>query len=242
MRGATYTRYELLRTFRSSRFLFFSLGFPLLLFFMIAGPNRHERVADVPLPLYFMTGMAAWGSMMAVVSTGARISGERAVGWNRQLRITPLRVPVYFGAKVITGYAMALFSILLLYIAGLTLGVRLSAGEWLTMTALILVGLVPFTALGVLLGHMLTPDAIGPAMGGITSLFALLGGVWGPISDRGVMRSISQSLPSYWLVRSGGSALAGGLWPARGFVVVALWSVVLGRLAARAYRRDTQRV
>ena len=34
------------------------------------------------------------------------------------------------------------------------------------MTGLILVGLVPFAALGILLGHMLTPDSIGPAMGG----------------------------------------------------------------------------
>ena len=37
-----YTRYELLRTFRNRRFFLFSLGFPLVLYFLIAGPNRHE--------------------------------------------------------------------------------------------------------------------------------------------------------------------------------------------------------
>ena len=38
-----YTRYELLRTLRNRRFFFFSLGFPLVLYFLIAGPNRHEH-------------------------------------------------------------------------------------------------------------------------------------------------------------------------------------------------------
>jgi ABC-2 type transport system permease protein len=239
--AATYTRYELLRTFRSTRFFIFSLVFPLLLFYLIAGSNRHEQVQGIPLPLYFMTGMAAWGSMMAVVSTGARISGERQTGWNRQLRITPLRVSAYFRAKVLTGYVMALISIALLYGAGLTLGVHLTAGKWLVMTGLILVGLIPFNVLGILLGHLLSTDAIGPAMGGIVSLFALLGGVWGPLGDTGVLHDVSQSLPSYWLVQAGRSALGGELWPARGWLVIALWTAVLGRLATRAYRRDTQR-
>lgn len=239
--AATYTRYELLRTLRSTRFFLFSLVFPLLLFYMIAGGSRHQKVQGIPLPLYFMTGMAAWGSMMAVVSTGARISGERQTGWNRQLRITPLRVSAYFRAKVLTGYLMAMLSIFLLYAAGLTLGVHLAAGKWVAMTVLILIGLIPFNVLGILLGHLLSTDAIGPAMGGIVSLFALLGGVWGPLGDQGFMHDVSQSLPSYWLVQAGRSALGGELWPGRGWLVVGLWTLGLFRLAARAYRRDTQR-
>jgi ABC-2 type transport system permease protein len=239
--AATYTRYELLRTLRSTRFFAFSLGFPLVLFYLLAAGNRHARVQGVPLPLYFMTGMAAWGAMMSVVSTGARIAGERQTGWNRQLRITPLTVSAYFRAKILTGYMMALFSIALLYGAGLTLGVHLAAGKWAAMTALILVGLVPFNALGILLGHLLSTDAIGPAMGGIVSLFALLGGVWGPLGDKGFMHNVSQILPSYWLVQAGRTALGGVLWPGRGWLVVGLWTLALARLAARAYRRDTQR-
>ena len=50
------------------------------------------------------------------------------------------------------------------------------------MTGLILVGLIPFAALGIMLGHLLTPDSIGPAMGGGIALLALIGGTWGPIA------------------------------------------------------------
>jgi hypothetical protein len=42
MTALAYTRFELRRTLRSVRLLVFSLGFPLILFFAIAGPGRHE--------------------------------------------------------------------------------------------------------------------------------------------------------------------------------------------------------
>ena len=53
-----------MRTFRNWRFLLFSLGFPLILFLIIAGSNRHAPLDGVPFPLYYMTGMATWGAMI----------------------------------------------------------------------------------------------------------------------------------------------------------------------------------
>jgi ABC-2 type transport system permease protein len=241
MTATTYVRYELLRTFRSVRFFVFSLAFPLVLFLLVAGPNRHEQLDGAPFAVYYLTGMVAWGTMAAVVACGARIAGERSVGWNRQLRITPLKVPAYFAAKVLCGYAMAVISIVLLDVAAAAIGVRLSVGEWAAMTAMVLVGLIPFAALGVLMGHVLTIDSIGPAMGGATALFALLGGAWGPLASGGFLRNLSEAIPSYWLVQAGKLALGGGAWPLKGWLVLAVWTAVLGRLAMRAYRQDTAR-
>src|ERR1700760_2150179 len=146
-----------------------------------------------------MVGLASVGTMTAVMSSGARIAAERSVGWNRQLRLTPLSPRQYFRAKIATAYAMAATSLALLYISGTILGVRLSADRWLSMTGLILVALIPFAALGVLGGHLLTADSIGPAMGGSTALFAFLGGTWYPIPAHGALHAISYCLPSYWL-------------------------------------------
>jgi ABC-2 type transport system permease protein len=238
---ATYTRFELLRAVRNIRFFAFSLVFPLVLFFMVAGANRHEQIDGVSFPLYYMTGMAAWGTMAAVIAGGARIAAERSIGWNRQLRVTPLTTRAYFQAKVLTGYTVAAVSIVLLYAAGVSLGVRLPADRWVLMTLMLLIGLVPFAALGIWLGHTITAESIGPAMGGVTSIFALLGGAWGPVASGGALRTVSELLPSYWLVQAGHVALDQGIWPARGWLVVAVWTVALARLAARAWQRDTQR-
>ena len=240
----TYLRYEVLRTLRNRRFFFLSLGFPLVLYFLIATPNRNESDlghTGLSAPLYFMVGLAAFGAMNAMLSSGARIAGERAVGWNRQLRITPLPVRTYFRAKVVTGYMMAGLTLVGLYLSGVALGVSLTGSEWARMTALILVGLLPFAALGIVLGHLLTPDSIGPAMGGLTALFAILGGTWFPITG-GVMKTVGESLPSYWLVQASHVALGGRGWTSTGWVVIAIWTVGAVMLARWAYRRDTKRV
>ena len=242
MTHSTYLRYELIRTFRNRRFLIFSLGFPLILFFIIGGTNRNARLDGISFPLYYMTGMAAWGSMTAVIASGARIAAERQIGWTRQMRITPLPTSAYFRAKVLGGYLMALLSLVVLYLAGTSLGVRLTAGQWLTMTALILIGLIPFAVLGIMLGHLLAVDSMGPAMGGITTLFALLGGAWGPLATGGLLLTVVKCLPSYWLVQAAKTALGSGGWPpAQAWIVIAAWTVGLAVLAGRVYQRDTAR-
>jgi ABC-2 type transport system permease protein len=239
-----YTRYELLRALRNRRFFIFSLAFPLLLYLVIAVPNRGEQdVGDtgVSAPLYFMVGLVAFAGMVAVLASGARIAAERTAGWNRQLRLTPLSTRAYFRTKVITAYLSALLGIVLLYVAGIALGVRLSAGEWLEMTGLVLLGLLPFAALGVLLGHLLTADSVGPASGATIGVFALLGGVWFPLGS-GVLGDIGRWLPSYWLVQASRVSLGESGWGYRGWIVVAVWTLAASALAARAYRRDTKRV
>jgi ABC-2 type transport system permease protein len=238
----TYLRYELLRTVRNTRFFIFSLIFPLILFYVVAGANKSLTLGGIPFPTYYLAGMISWGTMAAVLAGGARIAAERSVGWNRQLRLTPLTPRTYFRAKVITGYALAAVSIVLLCAAGVSLGVHLSPSRWATMIGLILLGLIPFAALGVWLGHVLTVDSMGPALGGLTALFALLGGAWGPIGQSGFMLRLIELLPSYWLVQAGHVAYTGETWPAKAWIVIAVWAAVFTGLAARAYRRDTQRV
>ena len=156
----------------------------------------------ISAPLYFMVGLAAFGTMSAMLSSGARIAGEREVGWNRQLRITPLSTRTYFRAKVLTGYVMALTSLAAaLRRRARPLGVSLSAREWLGMTGLILVGLMPFAAVGIVLGHLLTVDSIGPVIGGLTALLAILGGTWFPITSRRAARH--RAGPAVVLARPG---------------------------------------
>ncbi len=188
MTFTTYAKYELLRTFRNRRFLIFAFGFPLVLYVLIAAPNRHVHdlnSSGISAPLYFMVG--------------------------------------------------------LLYGAGAALGVRLDAGNWLKMTWLILVGLIPFAALGIFIGHVITADSIGPALGGSTALLAFLGGVWFPLGNHGALHAIGEALPSYWLVQAAHVGLGGSGWGAKGWAVLAAWAIGATILARRAYIRDTKK-
>jgi ABC-2 type transport system permease protein len=244
MTGLPYTRYELVRAFRNRRFFFFSLGFPLVLYFIIAGPQSGDdnfAGTGIPAVLFYMAGLLSFGTMSSMISTGGRIAGERQAGWTRQLRITPLSARAYFRAKLFTAYAMAILTIAALYISGAILGVSLPASQWLEMTGLILVALLPFAALGIGLGHLLNVDSVGPVMGGLTALLALVGGTWFPVTQ-GFLHDLGQCLPSYWLAQAGHMGTGGAPWGLTGWLVVMGWTVVLSVLAGYAYRRDTGRV
>jgi ABC-2 type transport system permease protein len=220
------------------------------MYFLLAGPNRndHNFGGDAThhtglfAPQYYMVGLLAFGAMVAVLSGGARIAAERTIGWNRLLRLTPLSARGYLRTKVVTGYLMAIISMVLLYAAGIALGVRLPLSRWLEMTGLVLIALIPFAALGIAMGHLLNDDAAGPAMGGGVSLFAFLGGTWFPITGSGLFVQFCQALPSYWLVQAGHVGLGSdNPWPAKAWIVLAAWTLASGAFAMWAYRRDTGR-
>jgi ABC-2 type transport system permease protein len=245
MNTTLYLRYELLRTVRNRRFFIFALVFPVVLYFLIAGPNRNENDlagTGVSAPLYFMISLASFGTMTAMLSSGGRIATERNTGWTRQLRISPLSPRAYFRTKVATAYMMALLTILVLYACGASLGVSMPAGTWLEVTGLMLVALIPFAALGIFIGHLMNPDAIGPVIGGGTALLAFVSGTWFPIPDHGFLHDVAVGVPSYWLVQASHIAVGGHSWGLAGWGVIAGWTVVLTVLTIRVYRRDSGRV
>jgi ABC-2 type transport system permease protein len=244
MNTTVYLRYEALRLVRNRRFFIFALGLPVALYFLIAGPNHNVTdLADsgISAPLYFMISLAAFGTMSGMLAAGGRIANERAAGWTRQLRISPLSPGAYFRTKIATGYLMALATIAALYLCGVSLGVSMPARDWLEVTGLMLVALIPFAALGIVMGHLLNPDAVGPVVGGGTALLAFVGGTWFPISDHGFLHDLALAMPSYWLVRASQIAVGGDAWGATGWLVVAAWSAALTALALQVYRRDAGR-
>ena len=245
--NVVYTKYEMLRLVRNKRAFIFSLIFPMLLFIMIGGSNKDATFevsgVTISFPTYYMVSIAGYGAMIACISAGARISTERGTGWNRQLRITPLSVHDYFTTKVLTAYAVALASIALLFATGIAYGVRISPfGRWIGMIILMIIGLLPFVAMGIAMGHLLTTDAMGPAVGVSSGLFGFLGGQWFPLPEHGALHVIGQCLPSYWLTRASQIGVGAPAWGLLGWTVVGIWSVAMALLAGWAYRRDTAKV
>jgi ABC-2 type transport system permease protein len=188
---------------------------------------------------YYMVGLIAFGTIGAVMSGGARISVDRAAGWNRQLRLSPLSPRTYLASKLLIGYLIAAMTILVLYAGGISLGASMSFAHWMAMTGLVLVALIPFAALGVWVGHTFQVDAIGPIMGGGMALFAFLGGTWFPVD--GVLEDIGSLLPSYWVVQAGHLGVGGHSWSAKGWIVIAAWTIAASVLAAKAYQADSKR-
>ncbi len=83
---------------------------------------------------------------------------------------------------------------------------------------------------------------MGPALGGGSALFGFLGGQWFPLPSGGALHAIAELVPSYWMTRASHIGVGGPSWPAKGWIVIAVWSVGAALVARQVYRRDTNRV
>jgi ABC-2 type transport system permease protein len=238
-----YVRSEIRRNLRNPRYLIFALGMPLVLFAAFGAAESREHLSGITVSAYVMVSMATFGAMSGVFSTAGRIAVERSIGWNRQLRITALSGRRYVTGKAVAGFAVAVPSLVLVFLAGaLASHVHLSAQRWVVTGLSILFALLPIAALGIWLGYVTKAESVQAVAGGVSSLLSLLGGLWLPVTvfPPWVVETV-KVLPMYWVAQAGREALQGSWvgWP--GVSVLGVWTVVLGALASRAYRRSTRR-
>src|SRR3954447_16760027 len=99
----TFLGLEIRRMLRNRRTVIFTLILPAAFFFMF-GSGQTDPAARA----YVLVSLAVYGAMIATTSGGAMVSIERAQGWSRQLRLTPLRPVAYVVTKVIPATALGL--------------------------------------------------------------------------------------------------------------------------------------
>ncbi|MFI9270541.1 ABC transporter permease [Kitasatospora sp. NPDC052896] len=193
----TLIQLEILRTLRNRRYLFFTVLYPALMYFFFVSVYKGGNVATgVSAKSYFMVSMATFGSVGAVLTGSAqRISLERKSGWVRQLRLTALPGSSYTIAKIASCAATTLPAILVVFALGAVEGVRLGAGQWLGLLAVLWLGSFVFAALGVALGYAAEPSAVQPIVMIIYMLMAAFGGTWYPIT--GSLKEFARFNPVY---------------------------------------------
>jgi ABC-2 type transport system permease protein len=232
---------EVRRILRSPRFLIFTVGLPLVYFLIFSGIYASDGGATV---VVLMVMMAAFGAISASISVGGRVAAERHVGWNRQLRLTPLPGWGYLAVKAATAMVVVLPALLLVFgVAAVAKGVELDAGTWLAVLLTAWLSVLPVAAIGLLIGMAATPDSAQGISTVVMLLFSLLGGVLIPAQVLpAAMVAVARFLPSYWIVaESMGQAFGTGL-DGQGVLVMLAWLVVVGALVAMRYRHDALRV
>lgn len=241
-------RYALISTrtvYRNTGFLVLTVALPLLLFLLYANLYQGQDAGDgLTVVAYLMVSMASFGCIGAAINTGARVAVERQVGWNRQLRLTALPARSYLIAKAAVSMLVTLPALILVFIAGATIGgVSLSAGRWLETGLAVWLGLIPFAVLGLVIGFAGTVDTVQP-ISMITYLgLSILGGLWFPVDlFPQFLQDVAKITPSYWLAELGRTVLAGDGVPMTAVVVLAVWTIALGALGAFAYSRSGKKL
>ncbi|MFI9454357.1 ABC transporter permease [Amycolatopsis sp. NPDC052450] len=239
----TYLKTEIVRTFRSTRFVLFAVAFPVLMFLLQANVfgGSNANIAGV-----IMVNMMAFGTFSAAMTSGTKLAIERSTGWQRQLRLTPLTGAGYLGGKALSSMLVALPALLVVPLAGVLFqGVHLDAAGWLRLVAGVWLGAIPLVLLGLLLGQFGTPESMQPVNMIVMMGMGFLGGLWIPIDGMpSWMADLAQVTPTYWLIQLVRPVVTDHLTVSvtAALGVLAAWTAVLGTLVIRRYRKDSARV
>lgn len=243
--STTFLKLELHRLLRNKRAVIFTLVMPSV-FFLLFGTDssyKTETAGHGNVTAYVMVSMAVYGAMIATTSGGAMVATERALGWSRQLRLTPLRPFAYVATKVAVAMVMGLVAIVTVFIVGNLVGADLALGRLLLCGVLAWVCTLVFAAFGLFMGYLLPSENVMQILGPALALLSFAGGLFVPLDQMSsVFATIAKFTPAYGVGvisrapfgEDGNIALA--------IVNVAVWAAIFVAGAAWRMSKDTQRV
>jgi len=186
--------------------------------------------------------MAVYGAMLACTGGGATVSIERAQGWSRQLRLTPLRPVAYIAIKALVAMTMGLVSVLAVFGVAAFSHASMPPAIWVECGVVAWLGSLVFAAFGLFMGYLLPAENVMQILGPVLGVLAFAGGLFVPLQDGSVFATLSQFTPLYGLATLGRLPLTadGNGWA--GLLNLLAWGGLFVAGAAWRLRRDTERV
>ena len=250
--NATVLVLEVRRLLRNRRTVIFALVVPPL-FFLLFGLNKayaHKPISPTGhgnVSAFIMISMALYGAVLATTSGGAMVSIERAQGWSRQLRLTPLSPVGYILIKMLTAMVLGAAAVTAVYVVAALSGVPAMkpgyAYLWIVTPVCVWIGALVFAAFGLFLGYLLPTENVMQYLGFALMLFAFGGGLFIPLSQfPHTIRVLAHYTPLYGLNQLVHAPLIGGgvhlVWVANAVA----WLAIFTAGAVWRFRKDTARV
>jgi ABC-2 type transport system permease protein len=195
---------ELLKLGRMRRYVFFTVLFPVM-FYCFFGLAMNQNVPAgamggmPPMARYLLATYGAFGMIGATLyAFGVGIAVERGLGW-RQLKIaSPMPPAAYLVAKAVGSLFFGCLVVALLFALGAFFGVRMAPIEWVSLGLTLVVGTIPFCALGIAIGSVVGPNSAPAGVNMVYLPLAFLGGLWMPYDfmPPGI-QSVAQFMPTF---------------------------------------------
>ncbi len=242
----TVLRLEVRRLLRNRRTVLFTMVLPVV-FFLLFGLNSQyadQRHGYGNVSAFIMISMALYGAVLATTSGGAMVSIERAAGWSRQLRLTPLAPVAYIAIKMLTAMVLGLSSVTAVYVVGgLTGKPTMPIHLWILTALCVWVGSLVFAAFGLFMGYLLPTENVMQILSFALVLFAFGGGLFIPLSQYPkVLQTIAEFTPLYGLNELVHAPLTGGSPHLAWIANAVAWLAIFGGGAVWRFRKDTARV
>jgi ABC-2 type transport system permease protein len=201
---AKEAKYEFLKNLRFPMFSVSTLVFPLMFYILFGLVMGKQMIGNVATTLYLIPAYGTFGVMGAsLFGAAAGLASERGLGWLQVKRASPMPLFAYFLAKVVMSLIFSAVDVLALMAMGMAFGgVHLSAITAAKLLGILVVGSIPFCAMGLAIGYFASPNS-APA---VINLFYLpmsfCSGLWMPFMFLPhFVQKIALVLPPYHLAQ-----------------------------------------
>ena len=241
----TLLRIELLRVLRNRRTMIFTLIMPAV-FYLIFGVGQSyatQNAGHGNVAAYIMISMAAYGAMIASTGGGAMVATERAQGWSRQLRLTPLSPMVYVFVKLLSAMVLGALAVIVVYLFGIFTKAQMDTiGLWVATALIAWAGSIVFAAFGLFMGYLLPSENVMQIIGPGLAILAFAGGLFVPLEDGSTLQKIAQFTPMYGISSLAHAPLNGDPFRWSWVLNVLVWLAIFAGGAIWRFRKDTARV
>ncbi|HUA40586.1 MAG TPA: ABC transporter permease [Streptosporangiaceae bacterium] len=242
----TALKLEIRRLIRNRRTVIIAIIVPVV-FFLLFGTGQTydtQSAGHGNVSAFVMISLALYGAVLGTTFCGALVSIERAQGWSRQLRLTPLSPVAYIVIKIATALVLGFCSVAAVYIAGIvTHKASMSVGLWIGTGFSVWIGSLLFAAFGLFIGYLLPAENVMQLMGLILALLSFAGGLFIPVSQYAhVVQEIAKWTPLYGLNQLVHTPMLGNGVDWTWVVNVLAWLIIFVAGAAWRFRLDTARV
>lgn len=242
----TEARHEFLKLIRVPIFAVSTIALPVMFYvlFGVAFGGGADRGAGATT--YLMATYGTFGVIgAALFGFGVSVALERGQGWMRLKRVSPMPPQAYFVAKVAMSTAVSASIVGALFALGATLGaVRMPATQGIGLGLVLLLGALPFSAMGLAFGYLVGPNS-APALLNLFHLpMAFASGLWIPIHELpAFVQGIAPALPPYHFAQLalGTVGAAEGGSPLLHVVLLLAFTALFLTVAAWGFRRDEGR-
>ncbi len=240
----TVLRIELRRMLRNRRTVIFTLLLPAALTLSFGGQSGwQDKAGSGNVAAYILISMAMYGAALTAAATGSMVAMERAVGWSRQLRLTPLNPVAYILMKALIALVMGALAIATVNVVGLLQHkAQMPTHVWIASAVVTVFCTLTFAALGVFVGYIVPGENAMQILGPGLALLSFLGGLFIPLSQYApAVRHVAYWTPMYGVSEVARSPLTHELpWYAVANAVV--WFALFVSGAAWRMSKDTARV
>jgi ABC-2 type transport system permease protein len=241
----TFLGLELRSMLRNKRTVIFAVLMPIVLFVLLALPQVNQTIGSgstVTVMAYDMVSFAVYGAMTACASGGSMVAVERALGWSRQLRLTPLRPAAYVATKILAAMFLGLIPVVSVFVVGAFSHVHLPLHAWILCGLGAWLGSLVFAALGLFMGYVLPSENVMQIVGPVLAILSIFGGIFYPLNaSPHLVQEIAKFIPMYGVGEVARAPL-GGEFHWTSVLNIVAWTVTFMIGAALVFRRDTKRV